>query len=229
MAGWVRRNNARRHRYVWRMRASWLLCAVALVLPMAAQAQGRHPNLSGVWLLRGDSSATADTAAATPDSASARDSIAKADSAAVGQRADSRTDGSGRTVGRSVPRVTDKDRRQVGLLLGMAQPVASFTLAQSDSTLTVTNADGFTYTVYLDGRKSILPLSDSVRVEARAKWDDGALVIEYKPTGGGRMTERYRLADSRQYLRLEVSVEHGAMARPYWRPRMYRRSEEAGS
>jgi hypothetical protein len=107
----------------------------------------------------------------------------------------------------------------------MAQPVRAFRIVQSDSTFTVTNEDGFSYTVYLDGRKTTLPLSDSVSVETRAKWEDGALVIEYKPTGGGQLTETYHLADSRQYLRVEVAAEHKAMFRRFWQARMYRRSE----
>jgi hypothetical protein len=121
-----------------------------------------------------------------------------------------------------------KEQRQIELLLGMAQPVRAFTLVQTDSTLTVTNDDGFSYTVFLDGRKTVMPLTDSVSVEAKAKWDDGALVIEYKPTGGGQLTEKYYLADSRRYLRLEVAVEVKAMFRPFWRARMYRRGEDEG-
>jgi hypothetical protein len=113
--------------------------------------------------------------------------------------------------------------------MAMSQPVRAFTIAQTDSSVTVTNDDGFAYTVYLDGRKSALPFDDSLRVEAQAKWDDGALVIEYRPTGGGKLTETYHLADSRQYLRLEVAVEHKAMFRRFWQARMYRRSDPAGS
>ena len=127
------------------------------------------------------------------------------------------------------PRRTPRDLRQVQRLMGMSQPVRAFTIAQTDSSVTVTNEDGFTYTVYLDGRKTTLPLDDSVSVEAQAKWDDGTLVIEYRPTGGGKLTEWYYLADSRRYLRLEVAVEHKAMFRRFWQARMYRRSEAAGS
>jgi hypothetical protein len=115
------------------------------------------------------------------------------------------------------------------MLLGMAQPVRSFTMAQSDTTLTITNDDGFSYTVRLDGRKTTMALSDSVSVEMQAKWEDRALVITYQPTGGGRVTETYNLADSRRYLRLEVEAQHKAMFRRYWQARMYRRVEPSGS
>jgi hypothetical protein len=143
--------------------------------------------------------------------------------------ADSAVADSARRPGGARPRrqlgPNPKERAQIQLLLGMAQPVRAFTIAQTDTTFTVTNDDGFTYTVYLDGRKSILPLSDSVSVETRAKWEDGALVIEYKPTGGGELREIYYLADSRQYLRVEVVAEYKAMFRRYWDSRMYRRSQ----
>jgi hypothetical protein len=199
-----------------------VLGAALLLAPVPAAAQ-RRIDLSGAWVLR-DS---------TQPQPPARDSVqppdSTADDSAQAPPADSvrpaRPDGQRRRPMGPNPR----ERQQIQLLLGMAQPVRAFTLAQTDSTLTVTNDDGFSYLVYLDGRKTILPLSDSVTVEVRAKWDDGALVIEYKPTGGGQLRESYNLADSRRFLRLEVEVEHKAMFRRFWQARMYRRSEGAGA
>jgi hypothetical protein len=107
----------------------------------------------------------------------------------------------------------------------MAQLVPGFELVQTDSTMLVINEDGFSYTVYLDGRKTELPLNDSTSVEVKAEWKNGSLVVEYKPQGGGKMTETYSLADSGVYLRLEVKVEHGLLRQPAWEPRMYRKVE----
>ena len=107
-------------------------------------------------------------------------------------------------------------------LLGMAQPVPSFTLAQSDTAVVVTNEDGFSYTLHPDGRwRPMVTGADTLRV--RARWRDGVLVAEYEPKGGGKLTERYHLADSRMFLRLEVTVEHKALMQPVWRPRIYRK------
>lgn len=211
----------------YRMRTVILVMLGSLALtPGVAPAQRRVTNLSGTWTLRGDS---ATAPAPTPRDSAAADS-AKADSAAVVQpdSAGRPPQGPGgrraRTMGPN-----PRERQQIQRLMGMAQPVRSFGIEQTDSTLTITNDDGFSYTVRLDGRKTRLPLDDSVSVEAQAKWDDGALVIAYEPTGGGRLTETYHLADSRQYLRLEVTVEHKAMFRRFWQARMYRRQESAGS
>jgi len=202
-----------------------LAAAAAMLGPASASAQQRLPNLTGAWVLR-DS---------LPTPTPARDTAAAADTEALDSARVTRGDSAGGPPGamgprgERGPRRTPRDLQQVQRLMGMAQAVRAFTIAQTDSSVTVTNEDGFTYQVFLDGRKATLPLDDSVSVEAQAKWEDGALVIEYRPTGGGKLTEWYYLADSRQYLRLEVAVEHKAMFRRFWQARMYRRSETPGS
>jgi hypothetical protein len=208
------------------MRTLLAMAAVAALLaPSSASAQHRVPNLSGAWVLR-DS---------LPTPAPARDTTAAADTAAPDSARIGRGDSTGGPPGAMGargargPRRNPRDLQQVQRLMGMAEPVRAFTLAQTDSSVTVTNDDGFSYTVLLDGRKTTLPLDDSVNVEAQAKWDDGALVIEYRLNGGGKLTEWYHLADSHRYLRLEVAVEHKSMFRRYWQARMYRRSDAAGS
>lgn len=203
----------------------FLLAVLAggVLAPLPAAAQRQKPILSGTWALRDSVPRPAPDSAAVPDTVVPDSGRREADTAGVRPGAPG-TPRRSRPVGPS-----PRERNQIGMLLGMAQPVRSFTMAQSDTTLTVTNDDGFSYTVWLDGRKTSLSLSDSVSVEIQAKWEDGALVITYQPTGGGRVTETYNLADSRRYLRLEVEVQHKAMFRRYWQTRMYRRVEPSGS
>ena len=106
----------------------------------------------------------------------------------------------------------------------MSQPVQAFTIEQSDSGIVVTNADGFSYTLHPDNqRREVVFGSDTLRV--RAHWEEGSLVAEYEPRGGGKLTERYTLAMSKQFLRLDVTVEHKALYRPAWRVRMYRKDD----
>ncbi|HET7038705.1 MAG TPA: hypothetical protein VFH97_02395 [Gemmatimonadales bacterium] len=197
-----------------------LACGVMTPLPAAAQRQ--KPNLTGSWVLRVDSTArpAPDSVRAAPDTVVPDSGRGESDSAGA-RRGEPRRS---RPVGPS-----PRERSQIGLLLGMAQPVRAFAIAQSDTAITITNEDGFSYTVRLDGRKTTIPLSDSVSVEMQGKWDDGALILTYQPTGGGKVTESYHLADSRRYLRLEVEVTHKAMFRRYWQTRMYRRSDSPGS
>jgi hypothetical protein len=196
------------------------ILACGVLAPLPAAAQRPNPDLSGTWALRDSIPRPTPDSSAAPDTVVPDSGRRDADSAGVRPGQPPR----GRPRGPN-----PRERNQIGVLLGMAQPVRSFTVAQSDTTLTITNDDGFSYTVRLDGRKTTIPLSDSISVETQAKWDDRALVITYEPTGGGKVTERYNLADSRLYLRLEVEVQHKAMFRRYWQTRMYRRLESAGS
>jgi hypothetical protein len=209
----------------WNLIAVTTLATTAvLAAPRAASAQ-RQTNLSGRWVLKTEESPdTIPIDTLPPADSVGRDTI-PADSMGTDFGARRPPEG-GRSMRRR--RLSEKDQRQVQLLLGMAQPVPAFTIAQTDSTLTITNEDGFSYTVYLDGRKTAIPLDDSVSVQARARWRDGALEIEYRPDGGGKMTETYQLADSRVYLRLEITVDYGRLPRPIWRPRMYRRDDGTG-
>ncbi len=141
---------------------------------------------------------------------------------------DSGPPGEARRGGRGSRRgLSESDRFGIGLLIGMAQAVPAFQLAIDDSSVVVTNEDGFTYRVFPDGPKTQMDLNDDVTVEVKAHWDDGDLIIEYEPNSGGKLIESYFLADSGLYLRLEVTVEHGSMRRRFWESRMYRRVEGA--
>ncbi len=108
-------------------------------------------------------------------------------------------------------------------MMGMAEVVPAFEIEQTDSTITVINESGFSYTVYPDGRETELRLGDDLTIEVKARWKEGHLVVEYKPEGGGKLTETYALADSGLFLRLEVAVEHSRLPRRVWQSRMYRK------
>jgi hypothetical protein len=170
---------------------------VTLVLAGAAAAQ-EPPDLTGQWILK-----------VTP----AADSAATTDSAPPGPPSDLRP--------LVRPGHRPEEQEQLRRLLGMAQPVAAFTIDQSDSTVVFTNADGFSYTLYPGrGRDSIVAGDEAIDV--RARWRRGALEVEFRPPGGGRIIETYALADSRVFLRVEVVIEHGSLAQRLWRSRMYR-------
>jgi hypothetical protein len=177
-----------------------LLLTCTETQPAVGQAR---PDLAGAWVLHGDSVAVrADSAA--PDSV-------PGPAASPGLRPLAR------------PRGNEQDRRQLSRLVAMAQPVTEFTITQTDTAITLTNGDGFTYTVRPGGRSADIVLADSSRVGVRARWRDGALEIEFRPDGGGRIIETYHLSDSRRFLRLEVVVEHELLIQRLWRSRMYRR------
>jgi hypothetical protein len=103
----------------------------------------------------------------------------------------------------------------------MAQPVPAFRITHGDTALTFENDGGFTYVVRPEADWDSIPVGDEY-TRVRARWRGRALEVEFRPSGGGRIIETYHLADSRTYLRLEVVVEHDALAQRLWRPRMYR-------
>jgi hypothetical protein len=194
------------------------MLAAAAALPAHAQ---RPPNLSGHWVMRAESLPPrgADSAVVQADSArtDSNPPLARERGTERGETVGGRTGPPARRIGPN-----KEERLQVSRLLGMAQAVPSFTLEQSDSAVIVTNEDGFAYTLHPDGRwRPMVTEADTLRV--RARWQDGVLVAEYEPKGGGKLTERYHLADSRVFLRLEVTVEHKALMRPVWHPRIYRK------
>jgi hypothetical protein len=170
----------------------------ALLLAPAAGGQG-GPDLSGGWTLK-------DTP--TPDS------VTVSDSAAPASRSDMRP------VVR--PGSRPEAQAQLRRLVGMAQPIAAFTITQSDTAITFTNVDGFTYTVHPGRDRDSIATGDAI-IPTRARWRGSALEVEFRPPGGGRITETYTLADSGVFLRVEVVVEHESLAQRLWRPRMYRR------
>jgi hypothetical protein len=196
---------------------------------LPAQAQ-RPPNLSGHWVMRAESLPPRVTDSVAPPADTVRADSLLADSLRIDsmppeRRGEMGEQGEGRQRSPAGPRSrgpSAKDRAQIGRLLGMAQAVPAFTLDQSDTAIVVTNDDGFSYTLVPDGHWHPLTTpADTLRV--RARWRDGVLVAEYEPKGGGKLTERYQLADSRAFLRLEVTVEHKGLMRPVWHPRIYRK------
>jgi len=210
-----------------------LRTSFGIVLLLAAGTTGTQstPNLSGRWVLKTEpnqaaDSAAADTAVSAVDSTAAMADSSTADSSqadsvsdSVGPRAPGRA-GARRGGGRLGP--NEQERRQLARLSAMSQPVSAFTIEQSDTTIVITNDDGFSYTLHPDNRRdAFVAAGDTIRV--RAHWDEGTLVAEYEPPGGGKLTERYTLATSKEYLRLDVTVSHKALYRPAWRPRMYRK------
>jgi len=115
--------------------------------------------------------------------------------------------------------------RQLALLAGMAGAVPAFVIVQSDSVITVTNEDGFSYDLRPRGPELRLTVADSLIVRYRTRWDGSFLQVEWRPEGGGKITERYQLADSGLYLRVDVTVEYERFRQSV--SRLYRKAEEA--
>lgn len=196
--------------YTSGMRSSRLFLAALLVALPGSMARGQErPDLTGRWILKAEPPVAADSVGTAPDSGQAPGDSA----AAPGPASDLRP-----VVRR---RARPAEQRQLSRLVGMAQPVAAFTITHADTAVIFENDDGFTYAVRPGGDWDSLPLGEE-DVRFRGRWRGEALEVEFRPRGGGKITETYQLADSGTYLRLEVVVEHDVLAQRLWRPRMYR-------
>jgi len=194
-----------------------LMPAILLALAPLAGAAQQGKALDGRWELR-----ERPTAEPVPDTA--LQELPPAPMAGRPQR-----DGaSGSPPGgrpRGGRRISDEDRRQLNRLFGMAGEVPAFEINVVDTAVTITNQDGFSYVLVPDGQGRDFQLDDSTHLEVKAQWKRGDLVVEWKPDGGGKMTETYSLADSGVFLRLEVTIEHDRLSQKIWRTRMYRRAD----
>lgn len=176
------------------------LLAVLAAAPAGAQVR---TDFSGHWMLKdapvADTAATADSEPTRPAS----------DFRPIVRR-----------------RGKPEEQEQLRRLMGMAQPVAGFRIIQSDTTVTIVNDDGFSYTIHPGSKSDSLVVGEET-VPIRSRWRGKHLEIEYRPPGGGRIIETYALADSGIFLRVEVVVEHDLLAQRLWRPRMYRLADDA--
>lgn len=214
-------------------RTWWGLVAGALTLAagLPAVLHAQQPDLAGRWAMVDSNRALQPPGVGRlrTDTTSGVDSVGdttgvKTDTADT-RLPDStrfRMPGEGRTPRGRYRGPSGSDREQMAQLLGMAEPPRLVTIAQQGDSLVFTNADGFSYVLHPDGRKDSLSLSDSVSVQFRSRWKDGNLTVEWKPTGGGSIDELYVLADSKLYLRYEVTIHAPGYRRPVWRVRMYR-------
>ena len=120
-------------------------------------------------------------------------------------------------------RLNSDDQRQYRILVGMAQPSRSITFAPDGATVTVTYNDDLTFVLRPDGPAVHDTLGGEVPLAIRARWEDGALQVEFEPEGGGTYIERYALADSRLYLRVDARIDWGKIRGGAGWSEMYRK------
>jgi len=93
-----------------------------------------------------------------------------------------------------------RERMQVGVAILLQNSVA-FKVEETDSTLTLTGAEGITRTFYVDGQERELRIEGLGNVQVKARWRGEKLVIERNLQGGAKITEEFELtADGRQLV-----------------------------
>ncbi len=195
-----------------------LLLAAVGVTEVAGQAQA---DLSGSWQLNGELSDD-------PRERMAEAGSGRAGSGSAGQGGFGGT-GGGRAGGRSGRggsgggrgQFSEEDRERLRRFRETALTMAEkFTIAQSDSTVAFTFQGTSTLTLHTDGRKLKQESDDLGKIEIKAKWNDGELVVERK-MDGGKITERYSHAQYSERLFVTTKVEFSRMPRAIVFRRVY--------
>lgn len=120
-------------------------------------------------------------------------------------------------------RLDAEERRQLQILVGMAQPSRSIVFAADDSLVVVTYNDEITFRLRPNGPAVLDTLGETIPLSIQARWADGTLRIEFEPEGGGTYSESYALADSRLFMRVDARLEWGKLRTNTGWSEMYRK------
>jgi len=115
-----------------------------------------------------------------------------------------------------------RERMQIGIALLLQNSVA-FKVEETDSTLTLTGAEGITRAFHVDGQERERRIEGLGNVLVKARWRGDKLVIERNLEGGAKITEEFELAaDGRQlFVKMKISGGRSGLE--------FRRVYDAGS
>ncbi len=111
--------------------------------------------------------------------------------------------------GREQP--SDDERRsrlQIGVALLLQNSVA-FRVEETDSTLTLTGAEGITRTFYVDGKERERRIEGLGNVRVKARWRGDKLVIERNLEAGAKITEEFELSPDGHQLFVKMRISGG--------------------
>jgi hypothetical protein len=106
----------------------------------------------------------------------------------------------GRSGGRGGGGMSDERRARMRQTTQLAlQAPATLTIAETDSTVTLTPESAAALAVYSDGRKIKQTVDGGGDIEIKGRWQGNDFVVERKVSGGGKVTEDYlRSQDGKQ-------------------------------
>ena len=193
-----------------------IVCAIvaaAAIAPMPAQAE--RPDLAGVWRLNAEL-----TQLPAPGSAAER---ATGPRAPVGSSGAPLGGGRGPTsVGqggsRSSPDEAARTREAIRLAL---LTHTTLTITAADRSLVIADESGRSRTLTPDN-KVAKSQAGALTVESRARWADGALLVERKYEGDVKLTERYTVGGTPRRLTIAARLES-----PRERARVFQRVNDA--
>lgn len=207
----------------------WSISGVLLVLLLAAVgvtevAGQEQADLSGSWRLNRELSD--DPSERMAEAGSGRAGSGSAGEGGFGGMGGGRGGGRSGRGGRGGSgggrgQFSEEDRERLRRFRETALTMAEkFTIAQSDSTVAFTFQGTSALTLHTDGRKLKQESDDLGKIEIKAKWNDGELVVERK-MDGGKITERYSHAQYSERLFVTTKTEFSRMPRAIVFRRVY--------
>jgi len=185
------------------------LLTVALAPAPSAQA-AEKPSIAGVWTLNKDlsDSGARDRGDNTGDdrgTGGRRGGYGGGGRGGFGGGGGRYGGGMGRGGGmRGAGMNPEEMQRMRDAMRDLTNPSDHLTIAQTDSMIVLTGADGRTTRLSPDGKKI---KDDNTGIERKTKWDSGKLVSEISGLGPGKATQTFAVDPEHHQLKITVQME----------------------
>ena len=194
-----------------------IIALLALALAPAAPQAAAKPSIAGAWTLNKDLSDNGardrgdDSGADRGDRGGRRSGYGGGRGGFGGGRYGG--GGMGRGGGMRGANVSPEEtQRMRDAMRDLTNPSDHLTVAETDSMIVVTGADGRTTRLSPDGKKV---KDENTGIERKTKWDGGKLVSEISGLGPGKTTQTFAMDPERHQLRITVQMEgRGGRAQP---------------
>lgn len=176
------------------------------LLAGTATAQAKTPMLAGSWSFDADRTKAEEKRKISDAPAfSAEDRPRRSSTAASG--------------GTGVP---SSGPVELGPLRMYSQALPQVVIVQTDSTVTISDANGTPRTYRIDGSKSVEPLIGGESMEITARWRGAKLTTERKLGKSGMVREEYSIDQASQALIIEVRLSGPQIVPPIEMRRYYK-------
>jgi len=194
-----------------------IIALLALALAPAAPQAAAKPSIAGAWTLNKDLSDNGardrgdDSGADRGDRGGRRSGYGGGRGGFGGGRYGG--GGMGRGGGmRGANMTPEETQRMRDAMRDLTNPSDHLTVAETDSMIVVTGADGRTTRLSPDGKKI---KDENTGIERKTKWDGGKLVSEISGLGPGKTTQTFAMDPEHHQLRITVQMEgRGGRAQP---------------
>jgi Spy/CpxP family protein refolding chaperone len=195
-----------------------IIALLALSLAPAAPRAAAKPSIAGAWTLNKDLSDSGardrddDSGADRGDRGGRRGGYGGGGRGGFGG---GRYGGGGMGRGggmRGANMTPEETQRMRDAMRDLTNPSDHLTVAETDSMIVLTGADGRTTRLSPDGKKI---KDENTGIERKTKWDGDKLVSEISGLGPGKTTQTFAMDPEHHQLRITVQMEgRGGRAQP---------------